>query len=174
MHQQAGALREGIWSAKACFCHLRIIWQSINRRERKMQFRKVPNGFLLRLIKGEEVISSLCSFVEQQRLPGGFVLGLGAFQKATIGYFDSEKKEYVKRSFEEDLEFGNLTGTLSYFEGKPFVHAHVVAGGRDTKAFCGHLFSAIISATGEFLIIPSDSKIERKPDADTGLSLLSL
>jgi predicted DNA-binding protein with PD1-like motif len=139
-----------------------------------MQFKKTKNGFMLRLVKGEEVISSLSSFVEEQEIPGGFVFGLGAFRDATLGYFDSKKKEYVKSFFKDDMEFGSLTGSVSYFEGKPFVHAHVVAGGPDARAFFGHLFSATISATGEFFILPSDARIERKADAETGLNLLDL
>ena len=139
-----------------------------------MQFRKIQNGFMLRLIKGEEVISSLSSFVEEQKIQGGFVFGLGAFKDATLGYFDSAKKEYVKNFFQEDLEFGSLTASVSYFDGKPFVHAHVVAGGPDVKAYFGHLFSAAISATGEFFVIPFDTKIERKTDPETGLNLLDL
>jgi predicted DNA-binding protein with PD1-like motif len=139
-----------------------------------MQFKKIQSGYLLRLLKGEEVISTLSAFVEKENILGGFVFGLGALKDLTLGYFDSHKKEYVKKFFPEDLEFGNLTGSISYFEGKPFVHAHVTAGAPDFKAVTGHLFSAIISATGEFFIIPSDSKIERKPDSDTGLNLLDL
>lgn len=139
-----------------------------------MQFRKTQNGFIVRLMKGEEVISSLSSFVEEQKIPGGFVFGLGAFRDATLGYFDSARKEYVKNFFKEDMEFGSLTGSISYVEGKPFIHAHVVAGGPDAKAYFGHLFSATISATGEFFIMPSDIKIERKADPETGLNLLDL
>lgn len=139
-----------------------------------MQFSKVKNGFMLRLIKGEEIIGTLSSFVEEQKIPGGFVFGLGAFKNATLGYFDSTKKEYIKTSFKQDMEFGSLTGSISYVEGKPFVHAHVVSGGADCKAYFGHLFSATISATGEFFVIPSDSRIERKSDAETGLNLLDL
>jgi uncharacterized protein len=139
-----------------------------------MQFKKIPSGFVLRLIKGEEVISALSSFVKEQNILGGFVFGLGAFKDLTLGYFDSHKKEYIKRFFPEDLEFGNLTGSISFLEGKPFVHAHVTVAGTDFKAVTGHLFSATISATGEFFIIPSDIKIERKPDSDTGLNLLDL
>ena len=139
-----------------------------------MQFRKLENAFMVRLMKGEEVIATLASFVEREKIPGGFVFGLGAFKDATLGYFDSAKKEYVKNHFSKDLEFGSLTGSISYVEGKPFIHAHVVAGGADSRAFFGHLFSATISATGEFFVIPSDSRIERKADPDTGLNLLDL
>lgn len=139
-----------------------------------MQFKKIQNGFMLRLVKGEEVISSLSSFVEKQKILGGFVFGLGAFKDATLGYFDSAKKEYVKNFFEQDMEFGSLTGSVSYIEGKPFVHAHVVAGGADAKAYFGHLFSATISATGEFFIVPSNVRVERKADLETGLNLLDL
>ena len=139
-----------------------------------MQFRKTQNGFIVRLMKGEEVLSSLSSFVEEQKIPGGFVFGLGAFRDVTLGYFDSARKEYVKNFFKEDMEFGSLTGSISYVEGKPFIHAHVVAGGPDAKAYFGHLFSATISATGEFFIIPSDTTVERKADPETGLNLLDL
>jgi predicted DNA-binding protein with PD1-like motif len=139
-----------------------------------MRFRKIQNGFLVRLVKGEEVIATLSSFVEERKILGGFVVGLGAFKELTLGYFDSVEKEYVKKFFPEDLEVGNFTGSISYVEGKPFVHAHATASGSDLKAFTGHLFSATISATGEFFIIPSDSKIERKPDLETGLKLLDL
>ena len=139
-----------------------------------MQYKKVQNGFMIRLVKGEEIIATLSAFVEEQKIPGGFVFGLGAFKDATLGYFDSAKKEYLKNHFKEDMEFGSLTGSVSHFEGKPFVHAHVVAAGPDARAFFGHLFSATISATGEFFIIPSDARIERKADPDTNLNLLDL
>lgn len=139
-----------------------------------MHFRKIQNGYLVRLVKGEEVIKSLSSFVEEQKILGGFVFGLGAFRDLTLGYYDSVKREYVKKFIGDDLEFGNLTGSIAYVEGKPLVHAHVSAAGSDMKAFCGHLFSATISGTGEFIIIPSESKVERKPDPETGLTLLDL
>jgi predicted DNA-binding protein with PD1-like motif len=139
-----------------------------------MQCKKVQNGFLIRLIKGEEIIATLSALVEEQRIPGGFVFGLGAFKDATLGYFDSAKKEYLKNHFKQDMEFGSLTGSISYFEGKPFVHAHVAASGPDSKAYFGHLFSATISATGEFFILPSDVRLERKTDPETNLNLLDL
>jgi len=139
-----------------------------------MHFRKIQNGYLLRLVKGEEIIKTLSSFVDEQKILGGFVFGLGAFKDLTLGYYDSAKKEYIKKIIGDDLEFGNLTGSIAYVEGKPFVHAHVSVAGSDMKAFCGHLFSATISGTGEFMIIPSESKVERKPDPEMGLKLLDL
>ncbi|KPL01148.1 MAG: hypothetical protein AMJ91_01325 [candidate division Zixibacteria bacterium SM23_73_3] len=139
-----------------------------------MQFKKIQNGFMLRLVKGEEVISSLSSFVEKQKISGGFIFGLGAFKDATLGYFDSDNKKYIKRTFPDDLEF-SVTGSISYSKGKPFVHVHATAGGPNiSTVYFGHLFSATVSATGEFFIIPSDTKIERKTDPETGLNLLDL
>lgn len=139
-----------------------------------MLFRKIQNGYLVRLVKGEEVVKGLSAFVEEQNILGGFVFGLGAFKDLTLGFYDSAKKEYIKKLIKDDLEFSSLTGSIAYVEGKPFVHAHVSAAGSDMNAFCGHLFSATISGTGEFMIIPSESKIERKPDPETGLKLLDL
>ena len=138
-----------------------------------MQFKKVHNGFLIRLVKDEEIIAALSTFVEEQKIPGGFVFGLGAFKDAKLGYFSSEQKDYIKYTFPDNLEF-KLTGSISYLDGKPVVHAHVVAAGPSFKAHFGHLFSATISATGEFLIMPSDARIERKADPETNLNLLDL
>jgi len=63
----------------------------------------------------------LSSFVDEQKILGGFVFGLGAFKDLTLGYYDSTKKEYIKKFIRDDLEFGNLTGSIAYVEGKPFV-----------------------------------------------------
>lgn len=139
-----------------------------------MYFRKIQNGYLVRLVKGEEVIKTLSSFVKEQKILGGFVFGLGAFRDVTLGCFDPVEKKYHKEELPGDFELGNLTGSIAYSQGKPFVHAHVTAGGKILKAYCGHLFSATISGTGEFMIIPSESQVERKPDPETGLTLLDL
>ncbi len=139
-----------------------------------MFFKKVSNGYIIRLEKGEEVIATLSNFTEKEKIPGGFLYGLGTVKDATLGYFDLEKKEYLKKTFNEEYELSSFVGNIYYFEGKPGVHAHVTLSGKDFNVIGGHLFSATITGTGEFFIYVSDDILERKKDSQTGLNLLDL
>ncbi len=140
-----------------------------------MQYRKIENGFLLRLEKGEEVISSLTRFVGDQKIPAGFITGMGAITNATIGIYDTESKEYLKKTFAQDLEVGNLTANISYLEdGEPFVHAHVILSDRSLNAFTGHLFEATVSVTLETHIQIFKKKLERKEDPSMGFKFWQL
>ena len=139
-----------------------------------MFFKKVSLGYIVRLETGDEVISTLSNFSEKEKITGGFLYGLGAVKDATLGYFDLEKKEYLKKTFNEEYELSSLVGNIYYFEGKPGVHAHVTLSGKDFNVIGGHLFSAKITGTGEFFIYVSDDILERKKDSQTGLNLLDL
>lgn len=145
-----------------------------------MFFKKVSNGYILRLEKGEEVIATLSNFTEKEKIPGGFLYGLGAVKDPTLGYFDLEKKKYLKKTFSknashnQEYEISSFVGNIYYFEGKPGVHAHVSLSGKDFNVIGGHLFSATITGTGEFFIYVSDDILERKKDSQTGLNLLDL
>ena len=139
-----------------------------------MKWKKIDNGYLVRLERGEEVLSTLTDFVGQQNIQGGTIQGLGAVKDLVLGIFDPEKKGYVKRTFREDLELGNLTGNISYLDGKPLLHCHVTVAGTDLNAYTGHLFSAVVSVTGEFCIRPFSEKITRSLDEEVGLNLLDI
>lgn len=139
-----------------------------------MFFKKVSSGYIVRLEKGEEVIATLSNFFEKEKIPGGFLYGLGTVKDATLGYFDLEKKEYLKKTFNEEYEISSFVGNIYYFEGKPGVHAHVTLSGKDFNVIGGHLFSATITGTGEFFIYVSDDILQRKKDSQTGLNLLDL
>ena len=139
-----------------------------------MKWKKLESGFILRLERGEEVLTTLTDFVEQQHIQSGTIQGLGAIKDLVLGIFDPEMKEYVKQTFNEDLELGNLTGNISSLDGKPVLHCHVTVAGTDLKAYTGHLFSAIVSVTGEFFIRPFPEQITRALDEEVGLNLLDI
>ena len=137
-----------------------------------MFFRKIPSGYLVRLEKGEEIIESLSTLTEREKIPGGFLYGLGAVKEVTLGYFDVVNKKYVKKDFNEEYEVTSLVGDIYYLEGKPGVHAHVNLSGADFNLIGGHLFKAIITGTGEFFIHTTEQTLKRKSEPETGLNLL--
>lgn len=139
-----------------------------------MRFRKIENGYFLRLEKGEEVVSSIVQFAAKEKIASGAFFGLGAINKIDLGYYNLEQRKYEKEHFAEDMEVGNITGNIASLEGKPFVHMHVTVSGKDLKAFTGHLFSAEVALTLEIFVFTSSARIERKMDPEIGLNLLHL
>lgn len=139
-----------------------------------MQYRKVENGYFLRLEKGEEVLSSIVQFAAKMNIGSGAFFGLGAINNIELGYYDLKTQKYEKENFAEDMEVGNITGNISHLDGKPFIHTHVTVSGKDLKAYTGHLFFAEVALTLEIFVFGSQTKIGRKMDAAVGLNLLDL
>jgi uncharacterized protein len=139
-----------------------------------MFFKKITNGYVVRLEKGEELISSISQLAEKEKIPGGFLLGLGAVKDATLGYYDVEKKEYIKKTFEAKFELSSLVGDIFFLEGKPGVHAHATLSDPNFNIIGGHLFSALATATVELFIYLTDGVLKRKLDPKIGLNLLDL
>jgi len=139
-----------------------------------MVFRKLENGFILRLEKGEEIIATLSDFAQKEKIDGGFVYGIGTVNDLTLGYYDVDKKDYLKKAFKADFELASLTGNISLLKGSPIVHAHVVISDSNFACFAGHLFSGRIAATGEFAVHTTKNRMERASDPQTSLNLLKL
>ncbi|HLG93654.1 MAG TPA: PPC domain-containing DNA-binding protein, partial [candidate division Zixibacteria bacterium] len=127
-----------------------------------MQYRKVENGYFLRLEKGEEVLSSILQFAAKVNINSGAFFGLGAINNFELGYYDLKTRKYEKETFAEDMEVGNITGNIASLDGKPLVHTHVTVSGKDLKALTGHLFIAEVALTLELFVFTSAVNIERK------------
>ena len=138
-----------------------------------MKSKKVEGGYLVVLERGEEVVKSLTDFVKENNIEGGEVYGIGGVKDVVLGFFDTTKKEYLKRRFEANFELVSLVGNVSLLEDKPFIHLHSAISGADFSLFAGHLFEATISVTGEFYI-RIQPKVVRKLNPDIGLNLISL
>ena len=139
-----------------------------------MKWTTSDDTCILRLEKGEEVLSTLTDFVRENDIRGGAILGLGAIRDLELGLYDPHEKTYIKRTFPEDMELGNLTGNISWFEGHPVLHCHVTVAAHDLKAYTGHLFSAVVAVTVECVIRPFSKKLTRARDEAIGLNLLDL
>lgn len=138
-----------------------------------MEYVQKEGVIVLRLNKGEEVISSLQALIERLNIKSGRVTGIGATNSITIGVFNASTKEYNKRVIEEDMEILSLSGNLSRMNGAPYVHVHGSFASLDA-VYGGHLNSARISATAELVIDVFQVEVERKFDEETGLNLMKL
>jgi uncharacterized protein len=92
----------------------------------------------------------------------------------TLGFLDPETKEYVPIAVDEQVEALSLVGDISLENGERRVHAHVVIGKRDGRAYGGHLLEAHVWPTLEVVLTESPAHLRRSVDEETGLPLIAL
>ncbi len=137
-----------------------------------MQYKRIEEGYLIRLEPGEEILSELTKFVKFAKIPGGFISGMGAVDRVTIGFYDFQHKCYITKTYRDRLEIGNLTGNICYTEDsdEPFVHCHATVGDSSLNAYTGHLFEAIVLVTAEIFIRPTSEKMLRGKKTEAGVN----
>ena len=95
-----------------------------------------------------------------------------AFERATLGWFDWQTKDYEHIAVDEQVEVLSLIGDVSLEDGKPKLHAHCVLGKRGGATVGGHLVEAVVRPTLEGLLIESPGHLRRRHDPDSGLALI--
>jgi uncharacterized protein len=128
--------------------------------------------FLLEFHTGQEVMQGLLAFARKHKLVAGHLTGIGAVSDAVLGYFDPEKKAYLRNHEKGQAEVLSLTGNLALDNDEPFFHVHVALGLRDGAARGGHLFEATVRPTVELVLNTYPRAVRRKIDPETGLPLL--
>lgn len=131
-----------------------------------------PTTEILRFQRGEEFVTVLLKYCEQNNIQSAWFQGLGAGSAIEFSYYDFEKKEYVKRELNEDFEINNVTGNVAQLNGKPVTHCHISISGKDYMGMGGHVFKLTISGTLEVNLTKLDKPMEREFDEETGLNLL--
>ena len=144
-------------------------------KARQIHEERGQKTFALVFDTGDEFISELTSFAEDNDLSAANLTALGAFSDAMLGYFDMETKEYEKIPVEEQVEVLSLVGTIApKDDGEPQVHVHAVVGRSDGTTRGGHLLEAHVRPTLEVVLTESPEHLQRRTDAETGLPLISL
>jgi predicted DNA-binding protein with PD1-like motif len=121
---------------------------------------------------GDEVVSGLEGFARRENVRAARFTAIGAFQSATLAYFDWEKKEYLKIPVRDQVEVLVLAGDIAWKDDKPVAHVHVVLGRRDGSTIGGHLCDAIVRPTLELMLTQAGA-LERTVDPQSGLALIS-
>lgn len=136
-----------------------------------MEFKKFGNYYVVRIDKGEEVLTTLAKFCKDEQIKVGQITGLGATNKITIGLFNPDEKVYKKSEFTGPMEITSLVGNISSKNDEVYLHCHINVCDKRMNVLGGHLNECYISLTGEFIITSIDGKIEREFDESIGLNL---
>jgi uncharacterized protein len=121
----------------------------------------------------EEAMTALADWARSQRATACSFTGIGAFSRATVGFFDVERRDYDRIEIDEQVEVLALTGNVAVADGQPKIHAHVVLGTRDGSARGGHLLAGTVRPTLELIARDAPAHLRRRHDAATGLPLLT-
>lgn len=137
-----------------------------------MDYRRFGNKLVIRLNRGEEIVTSLVDIFKKEDIRAGYFTGLGAIDQLTMAIFDKDKKEYIDSTYEEPLEVTALVGNVSTMDDQVYTHMHITCGRGDGTALAGHLKKAVISMTAEIFVEVIDGKIDRSFDEETGINLI--
>ncbi|MBN2880555.1 DNA-binding protein [Candidatus Woesearchaeota archaeon] len=137
-----------------------------------MDFKKCGSKFILRIDKNEELVSILMNFCVENYITLGSVSGIGATNKAVLGLFDVNKKQYFSKEFNGDFEIAPVVGNISTMNDKTYLHLHANICDSNQNSFGGHLNSAVISATCELFIDVYEGSVDREFNEDVGLNLI--
>jgi predicted DNA-binding protein with PD1-like motif len=129
--------------------------------------------FAVILDTGDEVMETLQSFVERERITAAQFTAIGALSDVILMYFDWQKKSYLRIPVREQVEVASLIGDVAESpSGGPALHIHLVVGKRDGSAMAGHLGEAHVRPTLEVILTESPIHLRKVKDAETGLALI--
>lgn len=137
-----------------------------------MEYRKFNDTYIIRLNKGEEVISSLKQLCKDEDIKLGEITGLGASDLVEIGVFNVNTKEYKTKLFEGMFEITSLVGNVTRKDKEVYLHIHINFGDEEGLVKGGHLVRARISATSEIILRVIEGNVGRKLNEEIGLNLL--
>ena len=133
-----------------------------------------PATHVIIMATGDEVTSALGRLVREQNIDAGSLTAIGAFQRATLGYFDWATKKYKPIPVDEQVEVLSLLGDVAVSEGKPTLHMHVVLGKADGTTVGGHLLEGHVRPTLEITLTQPPAHLRKRKDPETGLALIDL
>ena len=101
-----------------------------------MFIRKGIHSHIVVLRKDEPIVTALTELCINNQIRGGHITGIGAVKDVQLGYYDLHKKEYVRKTFnDEDYELIALNGNISLKDDVPYIHIHCALGRSDFSIF---------------------------------------
>jgi hypothetical protein len=131
--------------------------------------------FVLVLDPGDEVLAAITRFAIENELQAASLTAIGAFQRATVGWFDLRRRAYRPIAIEEPCDALSVVGDIVMGEdGVPALHAHAVLGLSDGGTRGGHLLRAIVRPTLEVTLVETPTHLRRRRRLEFGLALIDL
>jgi uncharacterized protein len=122
--------------------------------------------------QGDEAFSGLLEFAEKYHVTSAHFTAIGALNKATLGWFDPQRKMYKKIPINGQHEVIAMSGDIALYQGNPVVHTHMVVGSPDGTTRAGHVLDAYVSPTLEVMVTVDPVAMHKRFDPETDLTLI--
>ena len=133
---------------------------------------KSGRRIVVRLPHGKDLLDVVKTIAQESKISSASLVAIGAFQSATLSYYNQETKQYEDLIIDKPTEISSCIGNISNFNDELIVHCHVVLTDSEGKAIGGHLMSGTKIFAGELVIDELlGANLERKYDDVTGLNL---
>ncbi len=139
-----------------------------------MQYRRFGDTILLRLDRGEEILTQIKELATTEKIKLAHITALGAVDDLEVGVYKVSEQKYYANHFTGDFEIVSLTGTIDTMNDEFYTHVHISVGDDHGHVFGGHLTRARVSATCEMVVRLIDGRLDRQRDSVTGLNLWQL
>ena len=144
-----------------------------------MKAKRVAGGasvtYIVILDEGEEAFSALSDWAARQQVSAGQVTAVGAFERATVGWFDRAAKDYRRIEVSQQCEVLSLIGDIVLGDGspgQPQPHLHAVLGLADGSTRGGHLLEGRVWPTLEVIVREAPAEPRKTYRPDIGLALI--
>ena len=122
---------------------------------------------------GEEAFGTLTKFANDADISAASLTAIGAFERATVGWFDMASKTYRKIEVNEQCEVLSAIGDVGVGDdGKASLHVHIVLGLADGSTRGGHLLAGTVRPTLEVVLTEAPARLRRRKRADLGIALI--
>ena len=127
------------------------------------------------LDSGEEAFGALTRFANEAQVSAASLTAIGAFERATVGWFDFAAKTYRKIEVNEQCEVLSALGDVATSDdGKASLHVHIVLGLSDGSTRGGHLLAGTVRPTLEVVLTEVPARLRRRKRPDLGIALIDL
>jgi len=83
------------------------------------------DSLLVRLPKGEDLLAALVTICREQGITKGHISLIGALEKAVLGYYPQDTRQYVTHTLDTGTEILAGLGNVSLKDGEPAIHLHL-------------------------------------------------
>jgi uncharacterized protein len=123
---------------------------------------------------GDEAVTALTQFARAERLEAARLTAIGAFERATVGWFDRAARQYRRIPVDEQCEVLSLIGDVAAGQDGPVLHVHVVLGLADGTTRGGHLLEGWVFPTLEVVVTEAPAELRKVMHPDLGIALIDL
>jgi uncharacterized protein len=123
---------------------------------------------------GDEAVAALTQFAQAEQLEAAQITAVGAFEHATVGWFDRTAKDYRHIPVTEQCEVLSLLGDVAEGQDGPILHMHTVLGLSDGTTRGGHLLEGKVFPTLEVVVTETPAELRKVLRPDIGIALIDL